>query len=180
VAPPEPKEKAAKGGGGKGSDDRMAVWRDELRQQLQDEQHFFADSKTEELAFWQQKLALVQGGSDQDVKLRRQVNDQIFQLQKALAQQEERLALERIGSDQKITDERSRASLPSSAIWSAARSSVAGAAAGDGAHERDGVAGQHLGRIAEHDRVGRRRRADHPQLEYQRRRRRLGGKILPG
>jgi hypothetical protein len=106
VAPPEPKEKGAKGGGGKGSDDRMSVWRDELHQRLQGEQHFFADSKAEELGFWQGKLAEIQGGGDQEVKLRRQVNDQIFQLQKALAQQEERVALERIGTDQKLTDER--------------------------------------------------------------------------
>jgi len=82
------------GGGKKGSDDRMSVWRDELRQRLEAEGNFFNDSKAEELAFWQQKLATISSGSQNDLKLRREVNAQIFALEKGLAHQTEQDAIE--------------------------------------------------------------------------------------
>jgi hypothetical protein len=102
-----PPDKGAKGGGSKGakgSDDRMAQWRDDLRQQLVDEHNFFNDSKAEELAFWQQKLALVQSGSEQDVRVRRQVNQEIYNLEKSLAQQTERDAIEAANSKMQLAD----------------------------------------------------------------------------
>ncbi len=49
--------------------------------QLADEQSFFADSKSEELAFWQDKLALTQAGSKEQLA----VESNIYQLEKQLA-----------------------------------------------------------------------------------------------
>jgi hypothetical protein len=86
-------EHAGGGGGKKESDDRMSEWRDELRQKLEAEQNFFNDSKAEELAFWEQKLAIVSAGSKQDLKLRREIATQIFELEKSIARQTEQQAI---------------------------------------------------------------------------------------
>ena len=51
----------------------------DLQSQLSDEQAFFADSKAEELAFWQDKLALTQAGSKEQLA----VENNIYQLEKA-------------------------------------------------------------------------------------------------
>src|ERR1700751_2128322 len=49
--------------GGAGSDS-LSAWRAELQEQLLAEQSFFGQSKEEELAFWQDKLALTEAGSN--------------------------------------------------------------------------------------------------------------------
>ena len=48
---------------GAGSDS-LSTWRAELQEQLLAEQSFFGQSKAEELAFWQDKLALTEAGSN--------------------------------------------------------------------------------------------------------------------
>jgi hypothetical protein len=97
--------KKAGGGKGAGRDDRLSDWRDELREKLTEEQNFFKDSKADELAFWQAKAALVQGGSAQDIKLRKEVNAEIFKLEKDLAVQNQTLRLEQIDYFQKLVDQ---------------------------------------------------------------------------
>jgi hypothetical protein len=97
-------EKAG-GRGSKGSDDRMSIWRDELRQRLQEEQNFLGDSKREELDYWQAKLALVGTGTQEDLKLRREVNAEIFSLQKQLAKETEQIQIEEQTYAQKVNDE---------------------------------------------------------------------------
>jgi hypothetical protein len=99
--------KATGGGGGgdkKASDDRMSIWRDDLHRQLEDEKHFFSDSKQEELSFWTAKLALTKSGSEEDVKLQRQVNSEIFKLRKELAHEEMKDKLDEISNAQKLRD----------------------------------------------------------------------------
>jgi hypothetical protein len=95
---------AAGGGAGRtpkaAADDRMSQWREQLQQQLIAERNFFSDSKAEELAFWQEKLKLTENGS----KIRLQVETQIFQLEKALAQQGERDAIEAADSKARLAD----------------------------------------------------------------------------
>jgi len=49
--------------GGAGADN-VSAWRAELQEQLLAEQSFFGQSKSEELAFWQDKLALTEAGSN--------------------------------------------------------------------------------------------------------------------
>jgi hypothetical protein len=83
-----------------GLDDRVQRWRAELESQLADERAFFRDSKAEELAFWQEKLALTEVGS----KARLAVEHNIYQLEKQLAVQKERDALDELAGDQKVTD----------------------------------------------------------------------------
>jgi hypothetical protein len=92
------------GGAKGGTDDRMSIWRDALRQQLQDEQNFLGDSKKEELAYWQAKLATVGNGTKEDLKLRREVNAEIFNLQKQLAKEQEQIAIEEQTYQQKVND----------------------------------------------------------------------------
>ena len=79
---------------------RLQEWRAELQSQLSDEQAFFADSKAEELAFWQDKLALTQAGSKEQLA----VENNIYQLEKQLAVQNERDTLASIDADEKVTD----------------------------------------------------------------------------
>ncbi len=86
-------DKAGKGKGA-GGDDRFSIYRDELRQQLEDERNFLSDSKKEELAFWEAKLAITGSGSKEDLKLRREINSQIFSLEKQLAKEAEQVAIE--------------------------------------------------------------------------------------
>src|SRR5271169_6028214 len=79
---------------------RVQEWRAELQSQLGDEQAFFADSKAEELAFWQDKLALTQAGSKEQLA----VENNIYQLEKQLAVQHERDMLTSLDADEKVTD----------------------------------------------------------------------------
>ena len=85
---------------GGGVQNRVREWRAELQSQLGDEQAFFADSKAEELAFWQDKLALTQAGSKEQLA----VENNIYQLEKQLAVQNERDMLASLDADEKVTD----------------------------------------------------------------------------
>lgn len=71
-----------------GADDRLAVWREELQEMQEAEGYFHELSKADEAAFWQQKLALVKGNGDAEVKLRREINKLIYQDNKASAHEE--------------------------------------------------------------------------------------------
>lgn len=88
------------GGAARGTDDRLQQWRADLQGQLIDERAFFRDSKAEELAFWQEKLALTETGS----KARIAVQSNIYQLEKQLAVQSERDALSMLDADEKVSD----------------------------------------------------------------------------
>jgi hypothetical protein len=79
---------------------RVQEWRAELQSQLGDEQAFFADSKAEELAFWQDKLAITQAGSKEQLA----VENNIYQLEKQLAVQSEREMLASLDADEKVTE----------------------------------------------------------------------------
>jgi hypothetical protein len=83
-----------------GGDDQMRQWRTELQQQLADEQNFFADSKAQELAFWQDKLALTEQGSN----ARYAVEADIYRLERQLAIQNERDQLADLDADERVTD----------------------------------------------------------------------------
>jgi hypothetical protein len=85
---------------GSGSQNRAQEWRSELQSQLSDEQAFFSDSKAEELAFWQDKLALTEAGSKEQLA----VENNIYQLEKQLAVQNERDTLASLDADEKVTD----------------------------------------------------------------------------
>src|SRR5215469_13969888 len=61
----------------------IGAWRAELQEQLLAEQSFFGQSKSEELAFWQDKLALTQAGSSARLAVERN----IYELEKQLAVQ---------------------------------------------------------------------------------------------
>ena len=58
------------------------------------------DSKAEELAFWQERLALTEAGS----KARIAVKTNIYQLEKQLAVQGERDALSMLDADEKVSN----------------------------------------------------------------------------
>ncbi|MGH7029138.1 MAG: hypothetical protein ACREE9_17670 [Stellaceae bacterium] len=83
-----------------GGQNRLQQWRADLQSQISDEQAYFADSKAEELAFWQDKLALTEAGSKEQLA----VENDIYQLQKQLAVQNERDTLASLGADEKATD----------------------------------------------------------------------------
>ncbi len=88
-------------GGSTGSgQDRVRAWRAELQAQLIDEQAFFRDLKSEELTFWQDKLALTEAGS----KARFAIQNNIYQLEKQLAVQSERDQLAALSADEKVSD----------------------------------------------------------------------------
>src|ERR1700758_849988 len=87
----------ARGGAGF---DSMSAWRAELQEQLLAEQSFFGQSKEEELAFWQDKLALTEAGSN----ARFAVERNIYELEKQLAVQAERNQLDQLNADQKVSD----------------------------------------------------------------------------
>ena len=87
-------------GAGRGTDDRLPQWRADLQSKLLDERAFFRDSKAEELAFWQEKLALTEAGS----KARIAVQSNIYQLEKQLALQNERDALSMLDADEKVSN----------------------------------------------------------------------------
>ena len=64
------------------------------------EQSFFGQSKAEELAFWQDKLALTEAGSNARLAVERN----IYELEKQLAVQAERDQLDQLKADQKVAD----------------------------------------------------------------------------
>ena len=78
----------------------MSAWRAELQEQLLTEQSFFGQSKSEELAFWQDKLALTEAGSNARLAVERN----IYELEKQLAVQAERDQLDQLKTDQRVTD----------------------------------------------------------------------------
>jgi len=84
---------------GAGSDS-VSAWRAQLQEQLLAEQSFFGQSKDEELAFWQDKLALTEAGSNARLAVERN----IYQLEKQLAVQGERDQLDQLNADQKVAD----------------------------------------------------------------------------
>src|SRR5271167_1677028 len=84
---------------GAGSDS-VSAWRAQLQEQLLTEQSFFGQSKDEELAFWQDKLALTEAGSNARLAVERN----IYQLEKQLAVQGERDQLDQLKADQKVAD----------------------------------------------------------------------------
>jgi hypothetical protein len=86
---------------GAGSDS-LSAWRAELQEQLLAEQSFFGQSKAEELAFWQDKLALTEAGSNARLAVERN----IYELEKQLAVQAERDQLDQLKADQKIAEEK--------------------------------------------------------------------------
>ncbi len=88
------------GAGTGGSATRLQAWRAELQSQLAAEQSFFSNSKAEELAFWQDKLALTETGSKEQLA----VENNVYQLQKQLAVQNERDTLASIAADEKVAD----------------------------------------------------------------------------
>jgi phage-related minor tail protein len=67
----------------KPKDTQVAVWREQLQSQLEAEKNYFSDSKTEELKFWTEKLALTTSGTADQ----RAVKTQIYNLDRELAQQ---------------------------------------------------------------------------------------------
>jgi len=83
-----------------GSISQLQTWRSELQGQLAEEQSFYNASKAEELAFWQDKLALTEAGS----KDRLAVENNIYQLEKQLALQNERDTLASLTANQKVSD----------------------------------------------------------------------------
>src|SRR6516165_10371104 len=80
--------------------DNVSAWRAELQEQLLAEQSFFGQSRGEELAFWQNKLALTEAGSNAHLAVERN----IYELEKQLAVQGERDQLDRLKADQRVTD----------------------------------------------------------------------------
>jgi len=83
----------------RGAQSRLQEWCAELQSQLSDERAFFADSKAEELAFCQDKLSLTQAGSKEQLA----VENNIYQLEKQLAVQNERDALASLDVDENLT-----------------------------------------------------------------------------
>jgi hypothetical protein len=83
-----------------GGQNRTQEWRAELQSQLSNEQAYFADSKAEELAFWQDKLALTESGSKEQLA----VESNIYNLERQLAEQNERDTLASLDADEKATD----------------------------------------------------------------------------
>jgi len=82
------------------SGNSVSAWRAELQEQLLAEQSFFGQSKDEELAFWQDKLALTEAGSNARLAVERN----IYELERQLAVQGERDQLDQIKADQKVAD----------------------------------------------------------------------------
>ncbi|MGH7044930.1 MAG: hypothetical protein ACREE2_00900 [Stellaceae bacterium] len=88
------------GGQSGGGQDRLGEWRADLQSQLAAEQSYFADSKGQELAFWQDKLALTTAGLKEQLA----VENNIYQLEKQLAVQNERDSLDALSAGEKVTD----------------------------------------------------------------------------
>lgn len=82
-----------------GGQSRVREWRAELQGRLADEQAYFADSKAEELAFWQDKLALTAAGSNEQLA----VENNIYQLEKQLAVQNERDTLASLDAQERVS-----------------------------------------------------------------------------
>jgi hypothetical protein len=93
-------DQPGRGTGTGGSATRLQAWRAELQSQLAEEQSFFNDSKAEEVAFWQDKLGLTEAGSKEQAE----VENNVYQLEKQLAVQNERDTLASIAADAKVAD----------------------------------------------------------------------------
>jgi hypothetical protein len=91
---------ASLSGRGSAASDSVQAWRAQLQEQLLAEQSFFGQSKDEELAFWQDKLALTEAGSNARLAVERN----IYELEKQLAVQSERDQLDQLNADQKVAD----------------------------------------------------------------------------
>jgi hypothetical protein len=91
---------ASAGGSNSAGADSVEAWRAQLQEQLLAEQSFFGQSKDEELAFWQDKLALTEAGSNARLAVERN----IYELEKQLAVQSERDQLDQLNADQKVAD----------------------------------------------------------------------------
>jgi hypothetical protein len=85
---------------GRSGSDSIQAWRAQLQEQLLAEQSFFGQSKDQELAFWQDKLALTEAGSNARLAVERN----IYELEKQLAVQSERDQLDQLNADQKVAD----------------------------------------------------------------------------
>ncbi len=83
-----------------GTTSQLAAWRAELQGRLSDEQSFFASSKAEELAFWQDKLALTAAGSKEQFA----VESNIYELEKQLAAERERDALAALSAEERSAE----------------------------------------------------------------------------
>lgn len=88
------------GTAGGGGADRLQAWRAELQSQLAAEGSFFGDSKAQEQEFWQDKLALTEAGSKEQMA----VENSIYQLEKQLAVQNERDSLSALSANEKVAD----------------------------------------------------------------------------
>jgi hypothetical protein len=73
-----------KGGKGGGDKSRVAAWQAELEEMKAAEENYFNFSKQRELEFWQDKLALVEEGSNEETQLKHK----IFAVKKEMARQE--------------------------------------------------------------------------------------------
>jgi len=91
------KQKKGKSGGS----DQMAVWKAELEQKKEDSNDFFKDDLNMEVEFWQSKLALVKGNSKQEVAERRQIQNELYQLDKQQVEQGRQLEDEEISYEEK-------------------------------------------------------------------------------
>ena len=81
-------------GTGKGKeekDTRLQEWKNELEQMKEAEKAYFKDSKASDEQYWIAKLALVQGGGAKEAALRRQIEHELFNIHKQMAQEQRAL-----------------------------------------------------------------------------------------
>ena len=83
------KGKDAKGPAEK--DTRLQEWKNELEQMKEAEKAYFKDSKASDEQYWIAKLALVQGGGAKEAALRRQIEHELFNIHKQMAQEQRAL-----------------------------------------------------------------------------------------
>ena len=83
------KGKDAKGPAEK--DTRLQEWKNELEQMKEAEKDYFKDSKASDEQYWIAKLALVQGGGAKEAALRRQIEHELFNIHKQMAQEQRAL-----------------------------------------------------------------------------------------
>lgn len=69
-------------------DDRLSAWRDELRQLQEAEGYFREYSKAQEAQFWRDKLAMIAGNGEREIRLRREVGRLVFEAEKANAREQ--------------------------------------------------------------------------------------------
>ena len=81
---------------------RMKEFKRALQQMEQNEKRFFGMSIEEEEAFWQKKLQTVTGNGAEDIKLRMDINTEIFNLHRKAAQETKQIDEANIGHNEKI------------------------------------------------------------------------------